>query len=106
MDCEIIDLRSVKPWDRELVCESVRKTGHLVVVDSAWATGGVAAEISATVAEEAFSHLKAPVRRLTLPDAPAPMSRPLEKAYYLNADDVVATVEEALHIDSTAQRRA
>jgi pyruvate dehydrogenase E1 component beta subunit len=96
VEVELIDIRSVKPWDQELVCCSVRKTGRLIVVDAAWGTGGVAAEIAATVSSRVFDHLKAPVVRITLPDAPAPMSAPLEKAYYPDADSVVAAVEKLL----------
>ncbi len=94
INCEIIDLRSVKPWDKELVFKSLRKTGRLLIVEAAWSTGGVAAEISATASEQAFDKLKTPVVRLTLPDAPAPMSKPLEKAYYLGEKDVIAKIED------------
>lgn len=96
IDVELIDLRSVKPWDRELVCDSVKKTGRLVVADAAWATCGVAAEIAATVSSEVFTYLKAPVTRVTLPDAPAPMSAPLEKMYYLDSESIVTAVEKLL----------
>lgn len=96
IDAELIDLRSVKPWDRELVCASVQKTGRLVVADGAWSTCGVAAEIAATIASEAFHYLRAPIVRVTLPDAPAPMSASLEQAYYRGADGVVAAVEKLL----------
>lgn len=96
IDAEVIDLRSIKPWDKDLVAASVRKTGRLVVADAAWATCGVAAEIAATVANEAFHYLKAPIVRVTLPDAPAPMSGPLERAYYPDARSVVSAVEKLL----------
>jgi acetoin:2,6-dichlorophenolindophenol oxidoreductase subunit beta len=92
IDAEVVDLRSLKPWDHELVCESVRKTGHLVIADGGWRSCGVAAEIAATVVEEAFDALKGPVVRVTLPDTPAPMSRALEKVYYKGAADIVAAV--------------
>ena len=96
IDAELIDLRSVKPWDREAVYSSVRKTGRLVVADAAWHTGGVAAEIAASVAGDVFDALKAPVARVSLPDAPAPMSVPLERAYYLGVDDIISAVEKLL----------
>lgn len=101
---EVIDLRSVKPWDRELVFASVRKTGRFVVADGAWRTGGVAAEIAATVAESCHDALKAPIRRVTLPDAPAPMSAALEKAYYAGAEDIVVAVEKTLTAKSKGGR--
>lgn len=96
IDAELIDLRSIKPWDRETVLTSVSKTGRLVVADAAWMTGGVAAEIAATVAGEGFHALKAPIRRVCLPDVPAPTSRALEKSYYPDADDIVTAVEKVL----------
>ncbi|MBI2187956.1 MAG: alpha-ketoacid dehydrogenase subunit beta [Acidobacteria bacterium] len=95
-DPEVIDLRSIKPWDRELVFASIRKTSRLLVVDGAWKTCGVAAEIAAAAAEHVFEHLSAPVARLTLPDAPAPMSRPLERAYYIHAPRIVEAVEHLM----------
>lgn len=98
VDAEVIDLRSIKPWDRELVLDSVRKTGRLVVADAAWKTCGFAAEVSAVVAEEAFVHLKAPVQRVCLPDTPAPTSAVLERAYYLRAGDIVDAVARVLGV--------
>ena len=96
IDAEVIDLRSIKPWDKELVFASVWKTGRLVVADGAWRTCGAAAEIAATVAGEAFHYLKAPIVRVTLPDAPAPTSASLERVYYPDAHTVVAAVEKLL----------
>jgi pyruvate/2-oxoglutarate/acetoin dehydrogenase E1 component len=96
IDAEVIDLRSIKPWDKDMVLSSVRKTGVLVVTDTGWKGFGVAAEVAATVAEEAFEHLLAPIARVCLPDAPAPMSRALEAAYYVAAPDIVAAAEAAV----------
>lgn len=95
VDAEVIDLRSIKPWDKDLVFESVRKTGRLVIADGAWKTCGVAAEIAATVAGEAFESLEAPIERVCLPDLPAPMSAPLEEAYYdsIAAREIVAAAQ-------------
>jgi pyruvate/2-oxoglutarate/acetoin dehydrogenase E1 component len=90
---EVIDLRSIKPWDHDCVLSSVRKTHALVVADAAWKTGGVAAEIAASVTEEAFDFLQAPVMRVCLPDVPAPTSAALEKSYYIGAADIVTAVE-------------
>ncbi|PJA12077.1 MAG: alpha-ketoacid dehydrogenase subunit beta [Elusimicrobia bacterium CG_4_10_14_0_2_um_filter_63_34] len=86
---EVIDLRSVRPIDENAIVASLRKTGRLLVVDGAWKACGISAEIAAIASESAFESLKAPVRRLTLPDAPAPTSRVLEKAYYFGVDDIV-----------------
>jgi len=92
IDVEVIDLRSVKPMDSCLVCGSVEKTGRLVVVDGGWKTCGFAAEVVASVVEQALESLKAPVRRVTLPDTPAPANRVLEGAYYINPEDIVGAV--------------
>jgi len=96
LSAEVIDLRSIKPWDRQLVLTSVRKTGRLIVADGGWTTGGVAAEIAATVGNEAFDYLKAPVQRVALPDAPAPTSRVLERAYYPTDKHIVAVAERMM----------
>ena len=94
---EVIDLRSIKPLDITLLLNSVQKTGRLVIADGGWKTGGLAAELAALVMENSFSHLKAPVARVTLPDAPAPASRALEKVYYPGAEDIVAAVRRILN---------
>lgn len=86
---EVINLRSIKPWDTDTVLASVRRTGRLVVADGGWRSFGVSAEIAATVAERAFDALRAPIARVALPDVPAPASRTLEAAYYTTAEDVV-----------------
>lgn len=93
---ELIDLRSISPWDKEAVCSSVRKTGRLMVADGGWTSYGVAAEIAAAVAAETFSSLKAPIVRLALPDAPAPTSATLERVYYPTSDAIVAAAEKLL----------
>ena len=96
IDAEVIDLRSISPWDRECILGSINKTGRLVISDAAWTTCGVAAEIAATMANEGFSFLKAPIVRVCLPDAPAPTSLPLEEAYYPGAETIVSAVEKLL----------
>jgi acetoin:2,6-dichlorophenolindophenol oxidoreductase subunit beta len=93
---ELIDLRSLKPWDQETVLRSVRKTGRAVVADPGWRTGGASAEIAATIAQEAFEFLRAPVERVALPDTPAPTSRAEEAAYYPGARDIVAAARRTL----------
>ncbi|MFQ5735986.1 MAG: alpha-ketoacid dehydrogenase subunit beta [Thermodesulfobacteriota bacterium] len=79
-DCEIIDLQTLRPFDEEAVIASVRKTGRLVIVHEAPSTCGLGAEIAALVAEEAIGYIKAPVLRVTGPDASVPMAR-LEDHY-------------------------
>jgi pyruvate dehydrogenase E1 component beta subunit len=96
IEAEVIDLRSLKPWDQSRVLESVRKTRHVIVADPGWRTGGASAEIAATIAAEAFHDLDAPIERVTLPDTPAPTSRAEEQAYYPEPEAIVATVWRAL----------
>jgi len=93
IDAEVIDLRSVKPLDENLLFESVKKTGRLVVADGGWKTCGMAAEVSARVSENVLDCLKAPILRVTLPDVPAPASRVLEKAYYPTFKTIIDAVK-------------
>ena len=95
LDVEVIDLRTVKPLDREMILNSVRKTGRVVVADVGWKSFGVSAEIAALVVENAFDALKAPVLRVALPDCPAPASRNLEEAYYPKALDICKAIMES-----------
>lgn len=97
IDAEIIDLRSLKPLDENLLFKSVKKTGRLVVVDGGWKTCGMCAEISARVVESGiFNYLKTPIRRVSLPDTPAPASLALEKVYYRKSKDIISAVKKSL----------
>jgi len=88
VDAEIIDLRSIRPLDEEAILASVKKTGRLIAADTSWELCGVSSEIAALVAEKGFSYLKAPVRRIAMADCPAPVSQPLEKAFYPTASTI------------------
>src|SRR5262245_32944724 len=88
IDAEIVDLRSIRPLDEETVLNSVKKTGRLIVADTSWELCGVVSEVAALVAEKGFHHLKAPVRRIALANCPAPVSQPLEKAFYPTASTI------------------
>ena len=94
VEVEVIDLRTVKPLDRKLILDSVKKTGRLVVTDVGWQSFGISAEIASMAAEEAFGIMKAPVVRVALPDCPAPASKVLEDAYYPTANDIVRAVRK------------
>jgi len=96
IDAEVIDLRSLKPWDQARVLESARKTGRVIIADPGWRTAGASAEIAATVAAEAFHDLHAPVERVTLPDTPAPTSRAEEQAYYPRPEAIVEAAWKTL----------
>lgn len=102
ISAEVIDLRSVTPWDKETVLESVKKTGHVVVAHEAVRKCGFGAEISATIAEEAFDHLKSPVVRLGAPFVPIPMAGGLEDMCRIVAKDITAGVKKALKLDCTS----
>jgi pyruvate/2-oxoglutarate/acetoin dehydrogenase E1 component len=91
---EIVDLRSIMPWDKQAVLESVRKTSKVLVLHEDTHTGGFGAEIAATIAEEAFEDLDAPVKRIAAPDTPVPFSPALEKAFIPQVEDVVKGLKE------------
>ncbi len=94
LSVEILDLRTLIPWDKRAVLESVEKTSKALVLHEDTRTGGFGAEIVATIAEEAFEHLDGPVSRVTAPDTPVPFSPPLEKAFIPQVEDVVAGLKE------------
>ena len=85
---EILDLRTLIPWDKDAVLRVVSKTSKVVVLHEDTHTGGFGGEIAATIAEEAFEDLDAPVKRIAAPDTPVPFSPPLEKAYIPQVEDV------------------
>ncbi len=93
INAEVIDLRSVKPWDEECVAESVRKTGRLLVADTGHAYGGVAGEVAAKITETCWHDLKCPPKRVTLPEAPVPAAHSLEALYFPGWEDVYEAVK-------------
>jgi 2-oxoisovalerate dehydrogenase E1 component beta subunit len=94
LSVEIVDLRTLVPWDKAAVLKSVEKTSKALVLHEDTRTGGFGGEIVATIAEEAFEHLDAPVKRITAPDTPVPFSPPLEKAYIPQVEDVAAALKD------------
>ena len=96
ISAELIDLRTVSPWDKEAVLKSAAKTGRVVVAHEALRQCGVGAEIAATIHEELFGQLKAPVRRLGAPYSAVPFSKPLENAFLVQPEDVVAAVKTVM----------
>jgi pyruvate/2-oxoglutarate/acetoin dehydrogenase E1 component len=91
---EVIDLRCLVPFDRETVLASVRKTGKALIVHEDNLTGGFGGEVSAVIAQEAFEHLDAPVRRVAALDTPIPFSPPLEREYLPLEDDILAAARD------------
>lgn len=92
IEAEIIDPRTIKPFDLELVLESVRKTNRCVIVDEAHPFAGTAAEVGFLIQREAFDHLDAPVLRVTLPDTPAPFARNLFDLWLPGPKQVIEAV--------------
>ena len=95
---EVIDLRTIVPWDRETVLNSVRKTGRCLIVHEDTLTAGFGAEIAATVARECFFDLDAPVERVAVPDIPLPYSLHLLDAVLPRVDAIAKRMEELLAI--------
>ena len=93
IDCEVVDLRVLRPLDTDTIIESVSKTHRAVVVDEAWRTGSLAAEISARIMEGAFFELDAPVGRVCSAEVPMPYAKHLEEAALPQADKIVAAVQ-------------
>lgn len=93
---EVIDLRSLKPLDTELLFTSANKTGQVVVIDGGWRSYGVSGELAALITENCWSHLQNPVIRVTLPDLPAPANPQLEKAYYPTHGSIVDAVRNVI----------
>lgn len=96
INVDLVDLRTVSPWDKECVLSSVNKTGRAVIVHEAVRQFGVGAEIAATISEELFGKLKAPVRRLGAPYSPVPFAKVLENAFLVQPEDVIAAVKSTL----------
>jgi len=88
-DIEVIDLRTLAPLDKSAILQSVRKTSKVIVLHEASRTGGIGGEIAATIAEEAFEWLDAPVLRVASIDTPVPYSPPLEDYYLPQTKDVL-----------------
>ncbi|MBK6970096.1 MAG: alpha-ketoacid dehydrogenase subunit beta [Candidatus Microthrix sp.] len=91
-DLEVIDLRTLRPLDEVTVLESVGRTGRLVVVEEAWRSGGIGAELAARVAEHAFWDLDAPVERVATAEVPIPYAKHLETAALPSVEDVIEAV--------------
>lgn len=106
IEAEVVEVRSLKPIDADLLVESVAKTGRLVVADTGWRTLGFSAEILAICAERAHAHLKCGPRRVALPDIPTPTSHALAAAYYPRAADIEDNVREMLGAPPAERERA
>ena len=91
---EVIDPRTLSPIDNNKICRSARKTGRVIIVDESPPRCSIAADIAAMVSESTFDSLKAPVKRVTSPHSPVPLSPPLEEAYIPSVQRIIAAAEE------------
>jgi pyruvate dehydrogenase E1 component beta subunit len=98
---EVVDVRSISPFDSRTVIDSVRKTHHCIVADNDWIHCGFSAEVAATVYEACLGELKAPIRRIGFAHTPCPCTRPLENEFYTNAVDIIRATEEILKLSET-----
>ena len=96
IDVEVIDLRTLWPWDKTTVLNSVEKTGRLLVAHEAVQVGGFGAEIVATVADRAFSSLRAPIKRIGAPRVPTPYAPPLEDLLRVTSEGITVVARELI----------
>ena len=97
IECEIIDLRTVRPMDHKTILDSVRKTNRLVLLEEAWPFGNVATEITYQVQEQAFDYLDAPIIKINTAGTPAPFSPVLLEEWIPNSNDVIKAVKKVLY---------
>jgi pyruvate dehydrogenase E1 component beta subunit len=97
ISCEVINLRTIKPLDRDTIVESVKKTGRLVTVEDGFPQSGIGAEIIAVIDEtEGFDYLRGPVQRVTAVDIPMPYSKLLEDTVVPRADTIAKAVRKVM----------
>lgn len=104
INAEVIDVSSLKPLDENTIFKSVKKTGRVIVLDTAWKSFGASAELSARISENLFCFLKAPVKRIALPDSPTPCSYALEKSYYPGVNEIVCAVFSLMGRENSQQK--
>ncbi len=97
IQCEVVDPRTIKPLDIELIAESVRKTSRCVVVEECYRTGGVGAEVAAQLMERVFDDLDAPVGRVTTTENPMPYAANLEHETLPKPHRIIAAVKQACY---------
>ena len=98
IDTEIIDLQTIRPLDKNLIVESVKKTNRLITVEESWPFASVGSEIVSIVQNEAFDYLDSPIKKINSADVPMPYSSVLEKLYLPQVEDIVMAIEEVCYI--------
>ena len=96
IELEVIDLRSILPFDIEMVMDSVKKTSRCIILHEDTLTGGIGGEIAARLADEAFTYLEAPIKRIASPDSPVPFAPTLEEAFLPKTADVIKVARELM----------
>jgi pyruvate/2-oxoglutarate/acetoin dehydrogenase E1 component len=96
IDAEVVDLRTLKPMDTEIIAASVKKTHRVVVFHEACVTGGIGGEIVAKIAENVFDYIDAPIKRVGIPDVPVPYAKSLEDAIVPNEDKLITCIKEVM----------
>ena len=97
IECEVIDLRTIRPMDYDLIFESVKKTNRLVILEESWPFGNIATEITFQVQNEIFDYLDAPIEKINTADTPTPYSPVLLKEWLPNSNDVISSVNKVLY---------
>ena len=97
IDCEVIDLRTIRPMDYETIFESVKKTNRLVILEESWPFGNISTEITYQVQSRIFDYLDAPVEKINTADTPAPYSPVLLAEWLPNANDVIKSVKKVMY---------
>lgn len=97
IDCEIIDLRTIRPMDHQTIMTSVKKTNRLVILEEAWPFGNIATEITYQVQNQLFDYLDAPIEKINTADTPAPFSPVLLQEWLPNSEDVIKAVKKVIY---------
>ena len=101
VEVEVVDVRTIAPFDETLIVESVRKTGRCLVTDNDWSHSGFNAEVVSRVSEQCSGQLKSPVKRIGFAPTPCPTVRSLENEFYPNAENIIRAVEAELDLSPT-----
>ena len=96
IDAEVVDLRTLRPMDTDIIIDSIKKTHRVVVLHEACVTGGIGGEIVAKIAENAFDYIDAPIKRLGIPDVPIPYAKSLEDTIIPNEEKLIACIKAVL----------
>ncbi|MDO9530348.1 MAG: transketolase C-terminal domain-containing protein [Syntrophales bacterium] len=101
VDVEIVDVRTIAPFEDDLIVESVLKTGHCIIADNDWVECGFSAEAAARIYDKCFGRMKSPIERVGFAFTPCPTARHLENAFYPNAITIIRAIEEKLGLEPT-----